>query len=957
MPILADVESSSRADLKKIGGRLYWEDESTTALCVVLHDTETGVREIWKAGDSMPELVRYALETGTQYAAHNSQGFDRFAFWRLGWSTPARDERTSWVDTSELARAAGLPGGLDALAQRWLGLAKDKDGSRFTVGLSSARRPTAKTAARAPGLEPIDAAEWSALSGQEKKRRGVLPECGPEEMARVVAYCGTDVDVLEYGWPLLEGWQDLEPAVQRADRAVNDRGFCFDVQLARRLLEEDARNGEIACARTAKICGLTAERVRQIARSDSQFPEFTGLPNAQKATLEEALKGLGYALSSQGRAMCVARDALASIARGKLEAGLLRVSPDGRLRDSLRYLGGHTGRWSGRGLQPQNFPRPSKRLEAAEEDDILALIDYVLGGGHLDPDEIDILLRACITASPGNVLVVRDFSGVEARALAWCANDHQALSVFADPKRNAYKEAAHAIFGCGTDIGKGDPLYTAGKVAELACLGPDTLVLTERGPRVITAVCLNDRLWDGTEWVNHRGLVDRGTRMTVECCGAAMTPDHLCWLGGESWFPAGTLVRSESIRYRALEIASENYPSPGGYSSKPAACGLLPCSVIAELPSTQPRTTISCKGARHAAMHARRRHRGAGLKSGTDMRPSSRTMRIAGGYAAGYPPFSIGAITQKLRNSKTTEAAEFVCSSRGVEIALRFLRILSRSKAGIGRSSNSIAKTTIEATSPGICVSFRSEKTSITGALFAKCKSELPRSSRVYDLAYAGPRNRFTILTDAGPLIVHNCGYQGGVGALERMGSNYGFSFEAAGVDPQNVVDGWRKLHAPTVRFWYDLQRAFEGAAQGRETSVDCFTFQPSSTGTDVAVFLPSGRPLVYNDVRLTRGDRGRTRITYHGQKAVREDTYGGKITENLIQALCRDLMADALARSDSAGLNPVLHVHDEIVVDCPRSEAREAEQELHRIMTSVPDWAATFPIGAAGHVGERYRK
>jgi DNA polymerase len=93
----------------------------------------------------------------------------------------------------------------------------------------------------------------------------------------------------------------------------------------------------------------------------------------------------------------------------------------------------------------------------------------------------------------------------------------------------------------------------------------------------------------------------------------------------------------------------------------------------------------------------------------------------------------------------------------------------------------------------------------------------------------------------------------------------------------------------------------------------------------------------------------------YIGTKSGREHLYGGKIAENLTQAGCRDLMAEALVAAEAAGLCPVLHVHDEVVCDAPRGE--ETYAELKRIMTTLPEWAEGFPVGAAGHWGKRYRK
>jgi DNA polymerase len=653
MPILLDEESLSRADLKKVGGRNYWEHPSTEMLCCVCYDTDSGEIEVWERGQPRPKMICNGAELG----AHNMNGFDRFGLVRKGWR--GLNEGPPLIDTSELARAAGLPGALDALATRWLGLAKDKDASRFTKGLSSVRRPS-------KGAGAITPADWKLLTPDEKRERGAMPECGPAEMARVVPYCLSDVEVLAHGWPVLELWQGIEPQVQRVERAINDRGVCFDVQLAKRLLEEDARNCALALEQAARELGAgwTAERVRQVANSPKQFSEATGALDATKARIESMLKD--PTASTEEIWLARARQSLASIARGKLEAGLARVSPDGRLRDSHRYAGAHTMRWSGRGMQLQNMPRPVKRFETWHDAEICALADRVLAGEHCDADEIDLLLRACVNAKPGHTLIVEDFSGVEARALSWAAGDKAALAVHTgtlDP----YKVAATSIFSCSYEAVNKDQRQ-AGKVAELAC------------------------------------------------------------------------------------------------------------------------------------------------------------------------------------------------------------------------------------------------------------------------------------------------GYGGGAGAIERFAETLGVNLAAAGVDAQTIVDAWRAAHRPTVNFWYACERALAAAIEGRRGQVSCFDFVPSDDGKDVAVLMPNGRPLVYNEVRLSRGDRGKPEISYLGHH-MREKLYGGKIVENLIQSMTREFLAGAMVAADDSGLCPVLHVHDELVCECPASDEAEAAEVLHDIMTTVPDWAPGFPLGAAGHTGKKYRK
>ena len=342
-PTFVDFESVSRCDLRKHGGRLYWEHPSTRVLCAVLHGPGVGGGRLewWPAlgplflpGDPPVECM----------AAHNARGFDLFAWRRLGWPEPRRV-----VDTSHAARRAGMAGALSALAALVGHDVKDKEGSRLTVGLSTCRRPTK---ALGPGRE-ITPAVWSTLSADEKRERGVQKDPTPEELARIVQYCGRDVDAMVEAWPLIEPFAHAEPEVEAADAAVNDRGICFDRELAEALLAIDDAQAKAACASV----GLAPSELRSPARFAAHVAAAGGFaPDATSATVEALTRVPGRV-----GALAEARLALASIARGKLEAGRARCSADGRLRDSMKIIGAHTWRWSHTGLQPGNIPWIEKR--------------------------------------------------------------------------------------------------------------------------------------------------------------------------------------------------------------------------------------------------------------------------------------------------------------------------------------------------------------------------------------------------------------------------------------------------------------------------------------------------------------------------------------------------------------------------------------------------------------------
>jgi DNA polymerase len=222
-------------------------------------------------------------------------------------------------------------------------------------------------------------------------------------------------------------------------------------------------------------------------------------------------------------------------------------------------------------------------------------------------------------------------------------------------------------------------------------------------------------------------------------------------------------------------------------------------------------------------------------------------------------------------------------------------------------------------------------------------------ASAIYSCAYDGVTKA---QRQTGKLAELACGYGGGTGALERIARAQ--RVDVSGLGRDDIVAGWRRLHAPIVRLWYACERAFTAAANGRATYVGPWRFLP---GADVdagaiACMLPSRRLIVYADVHVD-GDGCASYLGTRGRQSI----YGGKLVENAVQATCRDLMADALVRAERAGLRPVLTVHDEIVCEVPACAGEEALAFLRAIMVDAPGWSAGLPIEAEGWIGKRYRK
>lgn len=211
-------------------------------------------------------------------------------------------------------------------------------------------------------------------------------------------------------------------------------------------------------------------------------------------------------------------------------------------------------------------------------------------------------------------------------------------------------------------------------------------------------------------------------------------------------------------------------------------------------------------------------------------------------------------------------------------------------------------------------------------------------------------------------------GYQGGVGAFQTMGVNYGVDLPDHEVEA--IRDGWRAAHPNIKQFWYDLERGAIDAAMapGSTHHVNDIVFRVA--GSFLFMRLPSKRFLAYAYPEIqpkmmpwTNDDGSpvwKDSLSYMGvnsytRKWERCFAYGGLLAENATQAVARDILADAMPRLELAGYEVILSVHDEVVCEVP--EHFGSVDEMVEIMTTLPAWADGCPIAAEGWEGRRYRK
>lgn len=202
------------------------------------------------------------------------------------------------------------------------------------------------------------------------------------------------------------------------------------------------------------------------------------------------------------------------------------------------------------------------------------------------------------------------------------------------------------------------------------------------------------------------------------------------------------------------------------------------------------------------------------------------------------------------------------------------------------------------------------------------------------------------------------CGYQGGIGAMKRMDKGGSIPEE----ELQAVVDAWRAANPKIPKLWRTCELAAKEAIRAHRTVRVNHGIAFSYINGNLFIKLPSGRKLCYWNARIkTDPVTGKESIFYMGvnQETKRwgeAETYGGKLVENIVQAVARDCLAVAMTRVDAAGYTIVMHVHDEMIADVPIDD-RDAPEIINDIMGQPIDWAPGLPLKGDTYETNFYKK
>lgn len=965
--IYLDFETRSACDISTAGAWTYSEHPSTKVLCMCWAKDDNEV-QLWLPGQPVPKEFFKEKE----FEAHNAS-FEQ-AIWN-NICVPQHGfpklEIENWHDSMALCAYYGYPLSLDAAAEA-LGLReqKDKEGYRIMLQLSQPRSPLKK-----------ERDAWMAEYGEDVPMPVLWhdlsdPKVKPK-FERMCQYCAQDVIVERAISQMLGGYlPPAERAVWKFDQKFNQRGVPIDVPTVKKCIEIRDR---FATRAVSAIRSLTDNVVLKptLTAKLKEWIESKGVPceSLTKDSMEKML--LNKNLPERVRKVLELRRSSGKTSTAKLDR-MLQCSggATNSVRYSLQYHGAITGRWAGRLIQVHNFPKgdlPKDQTKQVVDDLVNLSVDDIMEKYDNPMQVISSCLRSMIKARKGKKFVAADASQIEARIVFWYAGETDALNMFRC-KEDIYLDMAKYVFKDDSFTKeKNNTERQLGKQIILGCFGPDTKVLCKTGWKRIIDVHDSDLVWDGVEWVSHKGLKYQGQQFVQTKLGVSATPDHKFLVGPEEWAEWQEVHTNPSLFQKALDSAS--LPSLNGVDiplEREKVRGNLCASVPVDGRGLL-REVLSKKAAQLGAMLVRKSKQ---LKLDFESLSTSSLSKIhptENGFSTGFLPVFPDATIQKTPTIGTMEDVESMCGTRGGKTDSNFYNTSSPWRDGTYQNWNWTVLTWIKGMSRtilGLLLGKLICRIVDVSKIWNDASENLNSKMPVYDLYMCGPRNRFTILTEKGPVIVHNCGF--GMGVNKFMITCAGYGLDVDEKLAAMAVNGYRKKYSLVPKLWAAVEEAAVRAIStgGTYTVNDKLTFYMK--GNFLVIKLPTGREMHYPNASIVKHNKefyvhGRKKVSTSwapsfmttdltGRKMIRTELYGGLIVENIVQATARDCLIGAMFKAEKQGYETIFSVHDEIITEVPDSD-EYTHTVLEDIMSQSPKWAPDLPLASEGWTGYRYKK
>ena len=968
-----DLESRSAVALRKCGAYRYAADASTDILCFAFKE-HSEPPKIW-VPDKFLHLYDFsfdvagadefaqAVDRAEVIEAHNA-GFEA-AMWaeimvkRYGFKPLPMDKLRC---SAALAAMHALPRALGEACMA-VGLSvrlqKDAEGKKIMMRFAKRKKATKRLPER--WYEDVD------------------------DFTKLCDYCKQDVVAEEALSDKLHDMPDEELGVWRLDQTINNRGFAVDLPGIAWLI--DLLNGK-ETALLAEVKTLTAgqvDSVRQVAAT-VQWLRSNGvqLDSLGKEYVTAALKKGG--MIPEARRILEIRQQLGKSSVSKLATMQRMACADGRVRGTLVYHGASTGRWTGKGPQPQNYPRDSYSEKAVDE--IITL----------DSDMVELLyddtfktasrcLRGMITAGPGKMLVAADFNAIEARVLAWLAGETKTLDAFRSGL-DLYKVTACDIYpGVKYDeVSKDQRLV--GKVAVLALgyqgwLGAFASMaeiygvkVSEDNAKEIILAWRNSHpntkaLWKGLELAAIK-TIRSGRPHAYGRIKFGMRDDFL-----HMRLPSGRLLSyykpslvegvspygepKTSIRFLGVDSVKRKWVRQATYGGKLAENCLAGDTKVLTGSGWKQIKSITESDLVFDGFNFVKH-------GGLICQGKKPTGKWLGVRATGNHLVTNGATWLKLTALDESTALECLKYARGL-VSLSSLNPVSGK--GPTRYANAIV---------GGCTKLK-RAALLEVKHVAKSAATLAQEKSGLDITGFSTREACFTCGGIGTPGLSRAATTPIARLSKTTGAVVSQFMDLGGKTEVCFLTTSRRCPDTTNQNLISIESTIAGATfraicallrEAKTLITDVLRGLSNTEGAKCLIpnllkhiarsglsMLPVGISARAYRSKMYWQSTGSTENVYDlldcgplHRFVIKTDS-GPVIVHNCTQAVARDLLVSAMLRIDKAGYPIVMHVHDEVVAE----HAKPDLDKFLSLMTVVPDWAAGCPIAAEGWIGKRYRK
>lgn len=908
-----DFETRSELDVRDVGAFKYAEHPSTEIICLSYDLLDgKGVRTWHRFGIGRPtDLIDY-VQAGGILEAHNAE-FE-YCIWnyvanrRMAWPyLPINQLRCTAAQAAALALPRSLEGLGEALDTH---KKKNTEGKKIMQKLSKPRLAWKNDPTKAKWNEDFD--DLEAL--YDYNVDDVLAEQSAAE--RIL--------------PL----KRKEQALWELTTKINERGIFADLPLCKIAIEFLEKFEIELLAELGRVTDNEIRSPRQVAAMRAWLlARNCPTENLNAATVKALLK---TELSADVHRVLEIRQLLGRSSTSKYEALLRTACNDSRIRGTFLYHAASTGRYGGRYFQPQNLARGTY----SDVDSIikcLGMHDYEFFK-ECYPDVLGALssaVRAMLKAAPGFELFAADFNAIESRVLFWVAGESRGLEMYKKGV-DIYEDMARTIYNLrGGKVDKQQ--RQLGKQAILGCIAEGTVVKTKTGFIPIEQIQKGDLVWNGIKWCEHDGLLVKGmkTVIPIKSLCIDLTADHWILLN-QTWQSAGeiALVEAMLVRNPATETA---LLLSGRTNLNAAPNGVSLLAAYAELKKKLELTDFT-REKDYFVSHVN--NLWPGVKAETPEEIATLLVTRAFEHVGTLVTRTLknAAIIPMTPTTRGMAVVELNAPSNPLE---HFWNALLRFAGLTNGDSPSTELITTETIHPEIYESLLKKLTTKTAPTF--------------DLLNVADGNRF----QAGRAITHNCGY--GMGHAKFKVTCEGYGMQVDDNLAQRAIMSYREKYKMVCNFWYGLEEACRQAIKtGKLEKFECLKIKKQ--GDFLFIELPSSRRLSYYKPRLLPDRKGFRDDAIHFMgvdsktKQWRLDsTYGGKLTENVVQAIARDVLTESMVRLEAQNYPIIMTVHDEIVAEV-REEERDFE-DFKWTMARPPEWGLDIPLSVEGWTGERFRK